>query len=74
MNQKTSVEPSTGAYQFAYRRSADQDAAMPARHRVVVIGAGPVGLTLAADLALQGINVVLLDDSDRIGEGSRAIC
>uniref|UniRef100_UPI0019539299 FAD-dependent monooxygenase n=1 Tax=Enterobacter hormaechei TaxID=158836 RepID=UPI0019539299 len=35
---------------------------------------GPVGLTLAADLALQGINVVLLDDSDRIGEGSRAIC
>ncbi|MFX5697208.1 FAD-dependent monooxygenase, partial [Acinetobacter baumannii] len=33
-----------------------------------------VGLTLAADLALQGINVVLLDDSDRIGEGSRAIC
>jgi len=74
MNQKTSGEPTTGAYQFAYRRSADQDAATPVRHRVVVIGAGPVGLTLAADLALQGINVVLLDDSDRIGEGSRAIC
>lgn len=74
MNQKTAGEPTLDAYQFAYRRSADQDAAAPARHPVVIIGAGPVGLTLAADLALQGIAVVVLDDSDRIGEGSRAIC
>ncbi|QCI67541.1 FAD-dependent oxidoreductase [Phreatobacter stygius] len=74
MNQKTAGEPVTHSYQFAYRRSPDQDAADPVRHPVVVIGAGPVGLTLAVDLALQGLNVVLLDDSDRIGEGSRAIC
>lgn len=74
MSQKTAGEPATDAYQFAYRRSGDQDVAMPARHPVVIIGAGPVGLTLATDLALQGIAVVLLDDSDRIGEGSRAIC
>jgi 3-(3-hydroxy-phenyl)propionate hydroxylase len=59
---------------FAYRRSRDQDAAAPARHPVVVIGAGPVGLTLAIDLARRGLPVVLLDDADRIGEGSRAIC
>ena len=40
----------------------------------MVIGAGPVGLSLAIDLAQRGQGVVLLDDADRIGEGSRAIC
>jgi 3-(3-hydroxy-phenyl)propionate hydroxylase len=60
--------------QFAYRRSPDQDATTPARHPVVVIGAGPVGLALAIDLAQRGVSVVLVDDSDRIGDGSRAIC
>ncbi|QCK88799.1 FAD-dependent oxidoreductase [Phreatobacter aquaticus] len=59
-------------FQFAYRRSPDQDA--PARHPVVIVGAGPVGLSAAIDLAQAGIKVVLLDDADRIGEGSRAIC
>ena len=52
----------------------DQDARAPARHAVVVVGAGPVGLAAAVDLALRGVRVVLLDDSDRIGEGSRGIC
>ena len=60
--------------QFAYRRSPDQDAAGPAHHPVVIVGAGPVGLTLALDLARRAVPVVLIDDSDRIGEGSRAIC
>ncbi|MGE7472665.1 FAD-dependent oxidoreductase [Bosea sp. NPDC003192] len=60
--------------QFAYRRSPDQDAAVPARHPVVIVGAGPVGLTLALDLARRQVPVVLIDDADRIGEGSRAIC
>jgi 3-(3-hydroxy-phenyl)propionate hydroxylase len=31
-------------------------------------------LSLAIDLAQRGQSVVLLDDADRIGEGSRAIC
>jgi len=61
-------------FQYSYRRSADQDARCPARHPVVIVGAGPVGLSLAVDLAQRAIPVVLLDDSDRIGEGSRAIC
>ncbi|EJN12082.1 2-polyprenyl-6-methoxyphenol hydroxylase-like oxidoreductase [Bradyrhizobium sp. YR681] len=62
--------------QFGYRRHPDQDRAghSPAEHPVVVVGAGPVGLSLAIDLAQRGQRVVLLDDADRIGEGSRAIC
>ena len=59
---------------FEYRRSPDQDAAAPVRHPVVVVGAGPVGLAAAIDLAQAGINVVLLDDDNRLSEGSRAIC
>src|SRR6476619_8460221 len=62
--------------QFGYRRHPDQDraAADLADYLVVVVGAGPVGLSLAIDLAQRGLSVVLLDDADRIGEGSRAIC
>ncbi len=62
--------------QFGYRRHPDQDrsGADVAEHPVVVIGAGPVGLSFAIDLAQRGHRVVLLDDADRIGEGSRAIC
>src|SRR5216684_7006305 len=61
--------------QFGYRRHADQDhtGANAAKYPVVVVGAGPVGLSLAIDLAQRGQPVVLLDDADRIGEGSRAI-
>src|SRR5258708_23947428 len=64
------------ATQFGYRRRPDQDRAAThaAHHPVVVVGAGPVGLSLAIDLAQRGQSVVLLDDADRIGEGSRAIC
>src|ERR1700730_277829 len=62
--------------QFGYRRHPDQargegDAA---HHAVIFVGAGPVGLSLAIDLAQRGQSVVVLDDADRIGEGSRAIC
>jgi 3-(3-hydroxy-phenyl)propionate hydroxylase len=62
--------------QFGYRRHADQDrsGADAAQYPVVVVGAGPVGLSLAIDLAQRGLRVVLLDDADRIGDGSRAIC
>jgi 3-(3-hydroxy-phenyl)propionate hydroxylase len=59
---------------FEYRRCADQDAPQPARHPVVVVGAGPVGLSLAIDLAQRGQRVLLLDNDHRLSSGSRAIC
>jgi 3-(3-hydroxy-phenyl)propionate hydroxylase len=59
---------------FDYRRHADQDTAAPARHPVVIVGAGPVGLTLAIDLALREVPVVLLDNDNTLSTGSRAIC
>lgn len=62
------------AHAFAYRRPADHDAAEPARHPVVVVGAGPVGLSLAIDLAQRGQRVLLLDNDCRLSTGSRAIC
>jgi len=59
---------------YAYERSPDQDAATPVRHKVIVIGAGPVGLATAIDLAQQGVEVVVLDDNDKVSFGGRAIC
>jgi 3-(3-hydroxy-phenyl)propionate hydroxylase len=59
---------------FDYTRSPDQSATTPAHHPVIVVGAGPVGLTAAIDLGHRGIPVVLLDDDDCLSTGSRAIC
>ncbi|MGR3511668.1 MAG: FAD-dependent oxidoreductase [Paracoccaceae bacterium] len=59
---------------YPYERSADQDADAPVRTPVVVMGGGPVGVGVAIDLGRQGIPVVVLDDHEGIGMGSRAIC
>src|SRR6266446_4647064 len=59
---------------FDYARHPDQDAAKPTRRPVVVVGAGPVGLALAIDLAQRQIPVVLLDNDNTLSTGSRAIC
>ena len=59
---------------YPYARSRDQDAAQPVRHPVVVLGGGPVGMALALDLARQDIPVLVLDDHEGVGLGSRAIC
>ncbi len=59
---------------FDYARHSDQSADPPARHPVVVVGAGPVGLALAIDLAQRGVAVVLLDNDCLLATGSRAIC
>ena len=46
----------------------------PQHWPVIVAGAGPVGLTAAIDLALHGIDVLVLDEDDTVSVGSRAIC
>lgn len=42
--------------------------------QVAIVGAGPVGLALAIDLALHGVKCVVLDDNNTVSVGSRAIC
>jgi 3-(3-hydroxy-phenyl)propionate hydroxylase len=60
--------------EFEYRRCDEQTAREPALHPIVVVGAGPIGLTLAIDLAQRGQRVLLLDNDCRLSTGSRAIC
>ncbi|KWT85670.1 MULTISPECIES: FAD-dependent oxidoreductase [unclassified Variovorax] len=53
----------------------DSDAVQ--RHPIVIVGAGPAGLTLACDLAQRGVRALLLDEDDTVGvrgASSRGIC
>jgi 3-(3-hydroxy-phenyl)propionate hydroxylase len=43
-------------------------------HPVVIVGAGPIGMTAALVLARYGVRSVLLDRKDTFNDGSRAIC
>jgi len=44
------------------------------KYPVAIIGAGPIGLAAAVDLALKGVPSVVLDDNNVVSIGSRAIC
>jgi 3-(3-hydroxy-phenyl)propionate hydroxylase len=59
---------------FSQPRAPELDQPGPARRPVVVVGAGPVGLACATDLALRGVPVLLLDDDDTVSVGSRGLC
>jgi 3-(3-hydroxy-phenyl)propionate hydroxylase len=59
---------------FNYVCSQEQTGGTTRRHPIVVIGAGPIGLTAALDLAAHGQPVVVLDDNDTVSVGSRAVC
>lgn len=59
---------------YEYRRAPEQGAATPRRVPLVVVGAGPVGLSAAIDAALRGLPVILLDEDDTVSVGSRGVC
>jgi 3-(3-hydroxy-phenyl)propionate hydroxylase len=59
---------------YPYRTPDELSGGPGARRPVVIVGAGPVGLAAAIDLAQQGIACVVLDDNDVVSVGSRAIC
>ncbi|SEA97909.1 FAD-dependent monooxygenase [Rubrimonas cliftonensis] len=58
---------------FGFTRPPELDG-RGAEAPVAIVGAGPVGLTLAIDLATRGVASVVLDDNDTVSIGSRAIC
>lgn len=57
---------------FEYRKPSELGATLSCP--LVVVGAGPVGIATAVDLAMQGQNVVLVDDDDTVSVGSRGLC
>ncbi|HLX01279.1 MAG TPA: FAD-dependent oxidoreductase [Trinickia sp.] len=59
---------------FDYGRCAEQEGKEAPLHPVIVVGAGPVGLAAAIDVAQRGVPVVLVDDDCTLSTGSRAIC
>ena len=59
---------------YAYQRPAELGQAGVRHVPLVVVGAGPVGLSAAIDAALRGLPVVLLDDDDTVSVGSRGVC
>ena len=59
---------------YEYRHSADQDAAAPVHHPLIIVGAGPIGMGAALDAAQQGIPALVLDDNNTVSVGSRAVC
>jgi 3-(3-hydroxy-phenyl)propionate hydroxylase len=67
--------PSTyKAPEYPYVTPPELAAGGVARTQVAVVGAGPVGLAAAIDLARQGIDFIIIDDNNTVSVGSRAIC
>lgn len=60
--------------EFPYVQPEEQKTGQVVRKPAIVVGAGPVGLTTALDMAAHGIPVVVLDDNNTVSVGSRAVC
>lgn len=66
---------STYQYQkFSFVTPAELQTKEITRRKVVIVGAGPVGLAAAIDCKLQGLDVLVVDDDDTVSVGSRGLC
>jgi len=59
---------------YEYARPPELSGAAPRRYPVIIVGAGPVGLTAALDCKINGIDAIVLDDDDTVSVGSRGLC
>lgn len=71
------LPPPVGA--FRYTRFAPwlpplEHGVEPGRHPVVIVGGGPVGMSVALGLANHGVRSVILEADDTVCVGSRAAC
>ncbi len=60
--------------EYAFRTPPELIGETVGTYPVAIVGAGPIGMSMAIDLALQGIRSVILDDNNVVSVGSRAIC
>lgn len=58
----------------AYKTPPELSGGVRGKQKIAIVGAGPIGLTLAIDLASRGVASLLLDENDVVSAGSRAIC
>jgi 3-(3-hydroxy-phenyl)propionate hydroxylase len=59
---------------YAYRRAPELGSGEARCVPLVIVGAGPVGLSTAIDAAQRGLPALLLDDDDTVSVGSRGVC
>lgn len=59
---------------YPFKDTTDSDTKIPVRHKVIIVGAGPVGLAAALDLAKRGISSVVFSKENTVSIGSRALC
>ena len=74
VNRETNFSKNYNYKEFPYKTPPEILEGKQDTYPVVIIGAGPIGLSLAIDLAQRGIKSVLLDDNNIVSTGSRAIC
>ena len=61
-------------FQYPHFEAPPRPSVSHSEAQVVIVGAGPVGMTAALTLARWGVPCVLLDNKSTFNDGSRAIC
>ena len=74
VNKEANFSKNFNYKEFPYKTPPEIVGGKQEIYPVVIVGAGPIGLSLAIDLAQRGIKSVVLDDNNIVSTGSRAIC